>query len=179
MRRENKKGAVELSLNLIIMLIIGMVILGLVIAFVQNIVTKGTDVFEGEITKQDQLSIDDVSKCRNNFCVKPSPTINLKNGENKIFLKLRNTNTPITNCGPGIISEGIATDCKISIKVVSVDGASLPPVFKLIGPGHNLEAGEEKSDLYKLVLEGVPTGSYYVTLTFLTDYDVVLTAEVN
>ncbi len=87
---QSKKGAVELSLNLIIMLIIGLTVLGLVIGFVVNLVNQATDDFEGRLSDLDQRQLDQVMEEPGYFAAGPS-TIKIKPGDKgKMYIKIDN-----------------------------------------------------------------------------------------
>lgn len=52
----NKKGALELSITAIVVLIIAITLLGLAIFFIRNLFSEGTELFTGELAKiKDQL----------------------------------------------------------------------------------------------------------------------------
>ncbi|MEM4254024.1 MAG: hypothetical protein QXR48_01400 [Candidatus Woesearchaeota archaeon] len=54
--RWNKKGALELSITAIVVLIIAITVLGLAIFFIKNLFKGGTEIFTGEMAKiKDQL----------------------------------------------------------------------------------------------------------------------------
>jgi len=54
--RWNKKGALELSITAIVVLIIAITVLGLAIFFIKNLFKGGTEIFTGELAKiKDQL----------------------------------------------------------------------------------------------------------------------------
>ena len=187
MKISNKKGAVEMSLNLIIMLIIGLVVLGLVIGFVQSLVNKGKTSFENQIGENDQLKLDQVSNCQNNLCLIPSPSIPIKKGDrNKVYFKVRNVKEDSDiDCQPGPLD----TSCGISFSIIDEGGDPVDTnAFVLSGPGFPAMAGgEELSRMYTIIVadNSLPTGTYYVTFGLYSDsvdsyeYPIVLTMEVK
>ena len=165
----NKKGAVELSLNLIIMLIIGMVVLGLVISFVTSLVSKGVDSFDNQIGDNEKLKLEGVRNCPENLCVAPSPTISVKKGEKtNIFIKVRAYNGPI-DCPPGEINgQCVSTDGTLMYSLYEEDGTEYDAghtLLTLAGPGLTAEEGKEDSKMYTLKADGtVPQGTYYLKM---------------
>ena len=88
--RNKKKAAIEMSLNLIIMLIIGMVILGLVIGFVNSLVGKGTQSFDRQLNENEKVQLDNVKSSSDNLAINPYPSIKIKKGSNEnVFIKVR------------------------------------------------------------------------------------------
>ena len=174
----NKKGAVEMSLNLIIMLIIGMVVLGLVIGFVNSLVNKGTESFDKQLGDNEKLKLDEVKNCPDNLCVNPSPSVSVKKGgKTNIFIKVRAVNPPPTTgftieVGPGALDYD--TTAGLTYRVIDDEGndicgtsgcsASSAPII-LSGPGFKLNSGSEDAQMYTLKVTGdVVIGTYYLTL---------------
>ncbi len=184
----NRKGAVEMSLNLIIMLIIGIVVLGLVIGFVNSLVNKGKGTFENQIGEQDQLKLDEVSNCKDNLCILPKPTVTVRKGEqNKVYIKVRNVGDTNMNCNPGLLlPEG---DCRINVFIISgsepntnlfASTAGDNAKFTLEGQGFvALQSGTEASRMYTINPgTSVLPGTYYVTIGLdATDNDDVSTYQ--
>jgi len=154
----NKKGAIEMSLNLIIMLIIGMVVLGLVIGFVNSLVSKGTESFDKQLGDNEKLKLDKIKSCPDVFCIDPNPSISIKKGSKiNIFIKIRNVGDTELNIGAG---DGTLE--LISGSITSEDAAS-NGIFILSGPGFQTPAGEETAQMYTLKVDSTtPLGTYYV-----------------
>lgn len=184
----NKKGAVELSLNLIIMLIIGMVVLGLVIGFVNSLVNQGSATFEEQIGDNDKLKLDEIMNCGDNLCVLPNPTIRASKGQNtKVYFKIRNFNSDgDIDCDPGQDLETGTCD-GIGYEIVDQEGGDVTEGtdFIITGPGFpTMKGGEEKAAMYSLKTDqGVAVGTYYITFKIFPGEDdeesVVLTLEVE
>jgi hypothetical protein len=157
-----KKGAVEMSLNLIIMLIIGMVVLGLVIGFVNSLVNKGVGQFESQIGENEQLKLDQVKASTDNLAVLPEPRIDVKIGTNtNIFIKARSYGVDI-NCNPGILNCPNILD----IEVYSEDDGVLGDNYlEISGPGFKAKGGAEDSKMYTIkTLDSAVPGIYYLTI---------------
>ncbi len=161
---KKKKGAVELSLNLIIMLIIGLVVLGLVIGFVKQLVSKSTSSFVREMDEHDQQMLDQVKSSPENLAVLPSTTIRVKKGgEAKVFIKVRNYGSSSITIDPGDLpSSGSELTAEFE------DGSgSASSDLKLQGPGFDIEPGKEESHMYILKAEDTASSGkyYYLILT--------------
>lgn len=156
---KNKKGAVELSLNLIIMLIIGMVVLGLVIGFVTKLVNQGTAGFDTQLGDNEKLKLEEVKSCSDNLCVIPSPSITIQKGaKSNVFIKVRAFVGNI-DCGAGEI-EG-CTD--LEYEVLDSEGQTSTDSMKLLGPGILANEGTEDAQMYTLnVDKTAEIGTYYL-----------------
>ncbi len=177
-----KKAAVELSLNLIIMLIIGMVVLGLVIGFVNSLVNKGTESFDKQLGDNEKLKLDEVRACADNLCVNPSPSLSLKLGtKTNMFIKVRAFGENPIVCGPGDLNNG---GCEVIYEVIDNDGPR-ENVLILAGPGFNAKDGGEDAQMYSLSATGdeATIGTYYLTIKNYagTDNEVTktITVEIN
>ncbi len=171
-KNTNKKGAVEMSLNLIIMLIIGMVVLGLVIGFVNSLVNKGAKSFDDQLGDNERLKLDEVKNCPDVFCINPEPTITIsKGGKVNVFIKIRNVGqTDDVNIGAGP-----ATTELIRGEIFNElgDGFTADDTFILSGPGfQNMEAGTDMAQMYTLrVADATNVGVYYVSFGVDIDGD--------
>lgn len=179
---KQKKGAVELSLNLIIMLIIGMVVLGLIIGFVSQLVSKGTAGFDSQLGDNEKLKLQDIEdNCPDNLCINPSPSITVKKGQKEnVYIKLRAVTKNIT-LEPGSLTSGSAGDLVFELK--DSDGEKATGVT-LAGPGFDLKSGEEEAKMYTLRADGAEVGTYYLKLLSERDEDdytdsVTVTLEVQ
>lgn len=172
-----KKGAVEMSLNLIIMLIIGMVVLGLVIGFVNSLVNQGVAGFEDQIGENQQLKLDDVTASPDNLAVLPEPSIDVSIGDtSNLFLKVRAYSTDIL-CSAGLLADAA---CQLTYVVLDGDGADASGHLILTGPGFNAKLGEEDAKMYTLKTgDGVSQGTYYLTLSLYDEETRTLTVTVK
>jgi len=159
MKNKSKKGAVEMSISLIIMLIIGMVVLGLIIGFVNSLVSKGTSNFDKQLGDNEKLKLDKIKNCPDVFCIDPNPSITVKKGsKTNIFMKIRNVGT-----GELTIDAGDGTSSLIQGEV-SADDSANTGIFIVSGPGFSaMSAGAESSKMYTLKVDPLtPLGTYYV-----------------
>jgi hypothetical protein len=166
MKKMQKKAAVEMSLNLIIMLIIGIVVLGLVIGFVNNLVNQGQATYETQLSDNERLKLDEVSRCSDNLCIIPDPSIALTKGEqSNIFVKVRGFAGEIS-CTAGPLQ---ACDT-VKYTVVDNAGAAATAQFTLSGPGFEAPEGTQDAKMYTLTATStVPLGTYYLTLMAYPD----------
>lgn len=89
----NKKGAVEMSLNLIIMLVIGLTVLGLVISMVTGLIGKASNNFNDKLDSAQAAARDNVLSQPGFFAVGPTP-LTLKLGvPTNIYIKVTNKGT--------------------------------------------------------------------------------------
>lgn len=182
MKKQNKKAAVEMSLNLIIMLIIGMVVLGLIIGFVNSLVNKGTESFDKQLGDNEKLKLEEIKNCADNLCINPSPSTSVKLGsETNLFIKVRAYSEDV-DCGPG---ELMTQSCFVTYNVVDADGNDASNQLLLKGPGFSAKGGLEDAQMYSLSTgEGAALGTYYLTLGLYGSADSpetkkVLTIELN
>lgn len=156
-----KKGAVEMSLNLIIMLIIGMVVLGLVIGFVNSLVSQGVSGFEDQIGENEQLKLDEVSQSPDNLAVVPSPSMDIKVGDSSaVFIKVRAFDQAI-DCGAGLLAD---QSCPVSFEVLDESGTDATGALILSGPGFKANSGSEDAKMYTLKTGTASVGTYYLTM---------------
>ncbi len=164
--KTSKKGAVELSLNLIIMLIIGMVVLGLVIGFVNSLVGRGAETFNSQMGDNEKLKLDDVRSCPGNLCVNPTPSINIKKGGNEnVFIKVRVfQGSDAMSCKAGELNS--CNDEKVSYEVVDSVGDPIDNALTLVGPGFQAKVGDEDAQMYTLKADKkeAQIGTYYLSI---------------
>ena len=109
---KNKK-AMEMSLNLIIMLIIGMVIMGLVIGFVTDMVGKGSRSFDTELSKAEEQEQQRVENMPGYFAAGPSILKITPGSSKKVFVKINNIGNSNLEIGgeiSGTLTSGMETD---------------------------------------------------------------------
>lgn len=160
-----------MSLNLIIMLIIGMVVLGLVIGFVNSLVSKGVEGFDDQIGENQQLKLDEVRNSPDNLAVIPGPSLSVPTGDQtNVFIKVRAYGEEV-DCNPGNL------DCtNIKYKVINEGGETIDSNERLIltGPGFQAKDGSEDAKMYTLKAvnkdgDAIGTGVYYVKIGFYGD----------
>ena len=153
-----------MSLNLIIMLIIGMVVLGLVIGFVNSLVSKGVEGFDDQIGENQQLKLNDVKASPDNLAVLPEPSIDVKiGGKTNIFIKARAYGSLI-DCGAGELNTNCAS--LVTYDVVDEDGTTDATALIVTGPGFDADVGKEDAKMYTLKPGTTGTvGTYYLTFS--------------
>ncbi len=163
----NKKGAIEMSLNLIIMLIIGMVVLGLVIGFVNSLVSKGTDSFDKQLGDNEKLKLDEVKACPENLCVNPYPAITIKKGDDtNMFIKVRAFSEEIS-CPAGELND---KNCQVTYEVLDNNGDLVPEALIIVGQGFSGKDGDDTAGMYSLKATTDSTiGTYYLTFKVYAD----------
>lgn len=183
---KNKKAAVELSLNLIIMLVIGLTVLGLIIAFVTSFLGSAEDSFKGKLTEDDKTKIEQVERETGNFAFLSS-TVNVIQGSKspgKLYVKIRNpTDTPFEFTPDGEMQ----TSGEIAVTVTAgkndADITGEVDTIKVYSPPITLNSGE--SDGYSLEVyadDEAALGTYYAKFTLAlgdNDYDQVVTVNVE
>jgi hypothetical protein len=168
MVKDSKKGAIEMSLNLIIMLIIGMVVLGLVIGFVNSLVGKGTESFNKQLGDNEKLKLEEVKNSQDNLAVSPLPSITIKKGSTaNIFIKVRAFADDI-DCSPGDLN-----NCQ-QVNYVLEDDSGETQGLLLSGPGFHAKQGSEDAQMYTLKFDpdnDISVGTYYLTIKLYPDTD--------
>lgn len=191
---KNKKGAVELSLNLIIMLVIGLTVLGLIIAFVTSFLGSAEDSFKGKLTEDDKTKIEQVERETGNFAFLSS-TVNVIQGSDdpgKLYVKIRNpTNGDFTYTTTGD-GEGVSENSGDGIGVVITAGMINGETYensgenkiRIFSPPITLAQGESAG--YSLEVyagNNVPIGTYYAKFTLdlgnENTYEQVVTIKVE
>jgi len=165
--KRDKKGSIELSLNLIIMLIIGMVVLGLVIGFVNSLVNKGTESFDKQLGDNEKLKIEEVKTCPDNLCINPYPSITLKKGDKtNVFIKVRAFADEISCTAGDLNNCGV-----VSYDVVDEEGTSSDALL-LTGPGFIANDGGDDSKMFTLKTQDTAiVGTYYLVMKIYPDSD--------
>lgn len=165
-KKFQKKGAVEMSLNLIIMLVIGLTLMGLVIGFVTSFLGSAEDTFMGKLTEDDQTKIDQVKRESGNFAFLSS-SVKVTQGDknpSKLYVKVRNPfSDPFEFMGDNLVGGGSTITASISEGQVDNPGGDLSGI-KIFGPPIILESGN--SDGYPLEVfadKTVSLGTFYAT----------------
>lgn len=195
----SKKGAVELSLNLIIMLVIGLTVLALIIAFVTSFLGQAEDSFQGKLTEDDNTKIEQVKRESGNFAFLSS-TVRVTQGDKtpgKMYVKIRNPTSDPYSFDGGQVPDSAATGPVFTVDITAgnIDGTYagdsgstvLDEIIAIYGPPIELTTGA--SEGYSLEVyagKEVPLGTYYAKFkTTLgtgideTVYDKVITINVE
>lgn len=173
MKKFNNKGAVELSLNLIIMLIIGLTILGLVIGFVTGLIGDAKSSFDERFSSTEESYKQEALDAPGYFAVRPTD-INLKRGENKrIFVKVENLGT-----GPFDfeLGDGASAAIQYNVEVIGEGECTL----ELSSPTRKIAEKEQEAVQVMLTANSdcQPDDEMFLTLT-LTDADKSETVNVK
>ncbi len=167
---KGKKGTIELSLNLIIMLIIGMVVLGLVIGFVHSLVNQGTQKFKEQLTAEQQEELNQVKDKPGNLALLPETSINLKkDGKSHVYIKVRAYGSEGITIDPGDLDNGKQNVLTYKLynndgPIESGDSSSSP--LSLTCPGFDASQGSEDAEMCTLKTgESAVVGkTYYIEL---------------
>lgn len=195
MVKMNKKG-IEMSINIIVMLVIGLTILGLVIGFVQGMFSDLDENIGGYQSEQDLQMLDRVKSCKDNPCVLPSPTITVGVGDTKnIFIKVRSATSEgvdvsagplaffnslaltLDNTGVPQTNEYFSSGKELSFQLVDSQGAiqeggtSATAKYNVYGSGFSVSQGEEDSQMYILDAGTLSVGTYFATLRLTENID--------
>ena len=184
---KRKKGAVELSLNLIIMLVIGLTVLGLIIAFVTNFLGSAEDSFVGKLTEDDKVKIEQVQRESGNFAFLESTLEMEKGTSKKLYIKVRNptvdeqqvfTGGPLEEASSvdvsefGFLASQSETGDEADTGAISVQA---PPIL--------LKPGEQNGYALKVDIgDSLVVGTYFVTFSIAVGdevYTEIVTFEVK
>lgn len=164
--KNNKKGAIEMSLNLIIMLIIGLVVMGLVIGFVTNLVGQGSSTFGTELDKAEEAEFEKVINSPGVFVVGPTNLKISSGGSKRVFVKIYNptdddlavgkvtsgdiVDTEVVDSGDGFLSFmvsaiSISDGCTIDVQSapVNIEAKETEGIKVAISPSRNCDPGDE------------------------------------
>ncbi|NQZ85031.1 MAG: hypothetical protein HRU03_04905 [Nanoarchaeales archaeon] len=158
-----KKGAVEMSLNLIIMLVIGLTLMGLVIGFVTSFLGEAEGKFAGSLTEDDQVKIDQVKRESGNFAFSSS-SLSLIQGASsptKLYVKVRNPHLNKFDFMGGELADSGDISYTVSEGRVDAQGG----VFKIFSPPMSLESGTSEGYSLEVYADDTPLGTYYITFT--------------
>lgn len=90
----NKKGALELSITAIVVLIIAITVLGLAIFFIKNLFKGGTEIFVGELAKIKETLKKNMEETGELVVFSKGTELEAKRGESvKFHVGIRNTGT--------------------------------------------------------------------------------------
>ncbi len=179
-KNTNKKGAVEMSLNLIIMLVIGLTILGLIIGFVTNFLGEAGDQIP--ITEDDKIKLEQVEREAGNFAFLSGTLVVTKNSDkkSKLYMKIRN---PSNSDFEFIPNDGLIDDSgelNVEFSKGRDAGDDFPTVY---GPAISLKSGEVGAYPLEVVAEDIVLpGTYYGKFTVNLngeEYSEIVTIEVQ
>lgn len=167
-----KKGAVEMSLNLIIMLVIGLTVLGLIIAFVTGFLTDAGKGI-GQTLPGDEEILRDLSSRSGNFEFHRRDVTVRRGGEVRLYAKFENP-----------LSEDVTVHSDAQIPQINDDdNQDISFKFKVSATGQSIDEDDEslfrafmaplrldasQSDAFPIdlrVSSAVPTGNYFLTFT--------------
>ena len=157
------KKSMELSLNLIIFLVIGLTVLGLVISFVTGFLGDASKSFSGQLGEDDKNKLDQVLNENGNLVIQPTTT-NLKKGDSdptKVYMKVRNVELSDPDISVGIeFSPGRGNDAS-SCTETNIE-TFMPPI--------SLQSGQEGSYPIEIFAgSSVNIGTCYVKFTLNLD----------
>ncbi len=173
-----KKGAVEMSLNLIIMLIIGLVVIGLVISFVTGLIGQASSQFEGQLSETETADKQAAIGKSGVFAVSPE-TLKMGPGDSRrIFFKVQNVQDAPLELGTtaqittSVTAIGAANSCfeatNIFVQDVTVPAASVEAVPAVIQiPGSCADGSQ-----FSLKFEYKPDGTT-IQKTMFVDLQIV------
>jgi hypothetical protein len=166
MRQFKSKRGIEMSINIIVMLVIGLTILGLVIGFVSNQFATIEERIGGQISEQDRQTLERIKSCSENPCVFPSPTFNVKVGqESNIFLKVRSATSDGVNVAPGPLANAFVATKELIITLTKSSGDAMDAsTYSVYGPGFQVSQGGEDSQLYIFDPKTLPVGTYFARI---------------
>jgi hypothetical protein len=118
---KGKKG-IEMSINIIVMLVIGLTILGLVIGFVTNLLNNASSGFDDKLSAAEDAERQVALDASGVFAVNPSSVTVNRGDVRRIFVKFKNTDAtgdlPIAAVATGAIE---ASDSNGVMKFVMTD----------------------------------------------------------
>jgi len=170
--KKNNKGAVEMSLNLIIMLVIGLTVLGLIIGFVTNFLNQATDGVAQQLDDNAEQRLNEIRSVSGNLVAEPA-RMRINRGQNKnIYIKLENPfSSDISGIYDGTVLTTEAVPSTVSANqgtfTFQLTGEEPTATIELLGAPIDLTASEVESYLFELRTDqSVPTGTYFLTITF-------------
>ena len=165
-----KKGAVEMSLNLIIMLVIGLTVLGLIIAFVTGFLGDATEGIGGSLPGDEERLQEVLSRSGNFEFLRSSMTVQ-RNSNARMFVKFEN---PLTDeatifTGQGFIDQDSAEDDNNIFYTIT--GGPNPEELSAVQSGITIAAppitlNPSQANSFPMDLRissGVPTGNYFLS----------------
>lgn len=176
---QGKKAAVEMSLNLIIMLVIGLTVLGLIIAFVTGFLGQAEDSLLGSLTPDDTTKLEQVKRESGNFVISPS-NVNIQRGtDEKVYIKIENPSSALQNVYDGLATLTTPTASGNNFGFVVTPNAAI----SVEAPPINLQASEIQAiPAIITVPESIGSGNYFISFEVEIDsntYTQVVTITVE
>jgi hypothetical protein len=163
---KSNKGAVEMSLNLIIMLVIGLTVLGLIIAFVTGFLGQAEDSLLGSLTPDDTTKLEQVKRESGNFVISPS-NLNVQRGEDaKLYIKVEN---PTSESQNNVFLGGTVQETGNFRYTVTSSGTA---DITVESPPINLQASEIQAiPTIVTIGESTTTGNYFLSFSITIGSD--------
>ncbi len=92
MRLQKSKKAIEMSINIIVMLVIGLTVLGLVIGFVTNLLNNASSGFDDRLSAAEDAERQVALDAAGVFAVNPTSVTVNRGDTRRVFVKFKNTN---------------------------------------------------------------------------------------
>ena len=177
------KKAMEMSINLIIMLVIGLTIMGLIISFVTSFLGDAEDSFASKLSEDHKTNIESVKRLNGNFEFLDTTVILTKGKteKKKIYVKFRN---PTTSPLPNLFDGGDIVDASGNFFAsITYAGTETVSGITIYGPPISLNEGENAGfPLQVQIDKTTEVGSYFIKFTATIDneeYNEVITLEVK
>lgn len=110
MRLQKSKKAIEMSINIIVMLVIGLTVLGLVIGFVTNLLNNASSGFDDRLSAAEDAERQVALDASGVFAVNPTSVTVNRGDTRRVFVKFKNTdassNLNISSGVSGTIASG-------------------------------------------------------------------------
>ncbi|MEC8221257.1 MAG: hypothetical protein VX028_04225 [Nanoarchaeota archaeon] len=91
MRLQKSKKAIEMSINIIVMLVIGLTVLGLVIGFVTNLLNNASSGFDDRLSAAEDAERQVALDAAGVFAVNPTSVTVNRGDTRRVFVKFKNT----------------------------------------------------------------------------------------
>jgi hypothetical protein len=179
---KNKKS-MEMSINLIIMLVLGLTVLGLIISFVTGFIGDASKSFGGQLGEDDKNKLDQVLNENGNFVIQPR-TLKVKKGDKKatkLYVKIRNpSDNKFTSSNGNLVGRAVANPLIIDISNGRGVSTLVTGAIEVITAPISLKGGEEKSySLEVYANSNAPIGTYYLKFIILYKTDITETEIVT
>lgn len=133
MRLQKSKKAIEMSINIIVMLVIGLTVLGLVIGFVTNLLNNASSGFDDRLSAAEDAERQVALDASGVFAVNPTSVTVNRGDTRRVFVKFKNTAASSDLTIPSIVS-GNSTN-------LTADGNIVYGMTNIIGNCYNSETG--------------------------------------
>lgn len=164
----NKKGAVEMSLNLIIMLVVGLTVLGLIIAFVTGFLGQAEDQVFQALDADADAKLEEIKSQPGMFVVSPSRLTVDRGASAALYMKFENPHSEdVVVLGSGGALADTAPsgdDAPVTNLLYTLSGAGTSGIT-ITSPPVSLQSLETVSfPLNVEVGSGTATGTYFASL---------------